>query len=167
MKELTEQQLKKREYNKTQREKKKLLKEQEKAQKEVPNIEIIKDGDEDYIEDGGETTISDDGKYVLDKETYEYLLSKAKISKEVKEEKEESKKEVVNFQNPQQPTIMQMLKNQTISMAVGVIPILALQGLVLGVKYASTLKKRSEQQQNTFVLPMTNQYNMDEQYFTR
>lgn len=170
MKELTEKQLKKREYNRTQREKKKLLQ----AQKE--HIQVIEDG-EDEVKEMVEEIEETKDNVILDKETYDYLLSKAKSNAQVKEVvvkeqlkevvKEEPKQEVVNFQSPQ-PSILQMLKNQTISMAVGIIPIIALQGLVLGAKYITTLKKRTDSQQNTFMIPTcTNQFGTEEHYFTR
>lgn len=150
----------KKRYNEAYRAKEKAMKkelekvkeESIKDEEEVIEEEVIEEQDDvDVISE--ETSQYDENTITLDKETYEYLLSKAKgvIKAEVKEQIPTPIVETIrdtekaNFQKPQDtpPSFMTMIQNSTLQMMASMFPILAIQGCVLGVTYLKNMKSSS------------------------
>ena len=96
----------------------------------------------------------DENLVTMDKETYEYLLSQAKQEKPQKaqpkqetEETQETSTNNVNFPTAVRPTFMDQVKQNAIDLAASTIPILAIQGVILGVKFMGSrgLRKAEEE----------------------
>ena len=93
----------------------------------------------------------DETLVTMDKETYEYLLSQAKQEKpqpkQETEETQETSTNNVNFPTAVRPTFMDQVKQNAIGLAASTIPILAIQGVILGVKFMGSrgLRKAEEE----------------------
>ncbi len=138
---LTEKQLKKREYNKRAREKAKMKKLE--TTPSIENVSFTTDMSNASIEDKDPDPTNNE--VTMDKETYEYLINMVKKSQDVKPtvvkeketvvEKREEKSDEVNFQKATGPTFMNQVKQNAVGLVASVVPILMMQGVIHGAKY--------------------------------
>ncbi len=146
---LTEKQIRKREYNKRAREKAKLKHEEMEraslysAKSKISNVS-------NYL-----SNVESPEIVTLDKETYEYLLERAKGNVNNNTENETVQKETKpeeNFTKAAAPTFTQMVKQNTMGVVASIVPILAIQGVIHGARLLKNQGSRSTQEES-YVMP--------------
>ena len=161
----------KKEYNRRQREKEKLRKEKEKSYVEElpdsPTIEIEKvpvkrleevqteSKEEIHIMEEQPEEVQEEEKeeYILDKETYNFLMAEVQKARAQQQQPEPIKQQIEEKPKEEQPRVQQsgpsffqMCRTQMMSTAAGIVPILLIQGAVHGAKFltSSTTKPTLE-----------------------